>query len=45
MTKWEYFSIGLSRLKDGKEMTELGKDGWELVTIYQGVCVFKRALL
>lgn len=40
MTKWEYESSPLHLLT----MSELGKQGWELVAIVNGIAYFKRQI-
>lgn len=45
--EWEYLVLnckGQSDAKDQLAMNELGKDGWELVSMSEGVAYFKRLI-
>jgi hypothetical protein len=52
MEKFEYKSVGLRFLIKGHYqeldvniLNELGNDGWELVIIASGNCIFKRKII
>jgi hypothetical protein len=45
MTKWEYYGMsGLDRGPIHKGINELGADGWDLVSVENGIGYFKRPI-
>jgi len=44
MTKWEYKTIWIDGSGNGVKYNEIGKEGWELVSVSNKVAYFKRKL-
>ena len=45
MTQWEYLWYRAESAQDFDKMQRFGKEGWELVAVWDGNAYFKRPLL